>query len=67
MQKKTKSLILLTFFIIIYMYTLVITSIPGKMVVFEGEKITIKTLLGLNLMEKSESMTVSSNVNKFIK
>ncbi len=63
MQKKTKSLILLTFFIIIYMYTLVITSIPGKMVVFEGEKITIKTLLGLNLMEKSESMTVSSNVN----
>lgn len=63
MQKKTKSLILLTLFIIIYMYTLVITSIPGKMVVFEGEKITIKTLLGLNLMEKSESMTVSSNVN----
>ena len=63
MQKKIKSLILLTFFIIIYMYTLVITSIPGKMVVFEGEKITIKTLLGLNLMEKSESMTVSSNVN----
>lgn len=63
MQKKTKSLILLTFLIIIYMYTLVITSIPGKMVVFEGEKITIKTLLGLNLMEKGESMTVSSNVN----
>lgn len=63
MQKKTKSLILLTFFIIIYMYTLVITSIPGKMVVFEGEKITIKTLLGLNLMEKNDSMEVSSNVN----
>lgn len=63
MQKKTKSLILLTFLIIIYMYTLVITSIPGKMVVFEGEKITIKTLLGLNLMEKNDSMEVSSNVN----
>lgn len=63
MQKKTKSLILLTFFIIIYMYTLVITSIPGKMVVFEGEEINIKTLLGLNLMEKNDSMEVSSNVN----
>ncbi|MBS6251826.1 MAG: SpoIVB peptidase [Clostridia bacterium] len=63
MQKKTKSLILLTFLIIIYMYTLVITSIPGKMVVFEGEEINIKTLLGLNLMEKNDSMTVSSNVN----
>ncbi|MFR5508443.1 MAG: SpoIVB peptidase [Clostridia bacterium] len=63
MQKKTKSLILLTFLIIIYMYTLVITSIPGKMVVFEGEEINIKTLLGLNLMEKNDSMEVSSNVN----
>lgn len=63
MQKKTKFLILLTFLIIIYMYTLVITSIPGKMVVFEGEEINIKTLLGLNLMEKNDSMEVSSNVN----
>lgn len=63
MQKKTKSLILLTFLIIIYMYTLVITSIPGKMVLLEGEEISIKTLLGLNLMEKNDSMEVSSNVN----
>lgn len=63
MQKKTISFILLTFLIIIYMYTIVITSMPNKMVVFEGEEINTKTLLGLNLMEKSESMTVSSNVN----
>ncbi|MFQ8660860.1 MAG: SpoIVB peptidase [Clostridia bacterium] len=63
MQKKTISFILLTFLIIIYMYALVITSMPDKMVVFEGEEINTKTLLGLNLMEKSESMTVSSNVN----
>lgn len=63
MQKKTISFILLTFLIIIYIYTIVITSMPDKMVVFEGEEINTKTLLGLNLMEKSESMTVSSNVN----
>lgn len=63
MQKKIISLILLIFLIIIYMYTLLITSMPDKMVVFEGEEINIKTLLGLNLIEKSESMTVSSNVN----
>lgn len=62
MQKKTISLILLIFLIIIYMYTLVITSMPNKMVVFEGEEINIKTLLGLNLMEKNESMMVSANV-----
>lgn len=61
MQKKTISLILLIFLIIIYMYTLVITSMPNKMVVFEGEEINIKTLLGLNLMEKDESMMVSAN------
>lgn len=61
MQKKTISLILLIFLIIIYMYTLVITSMPNKMVVFEGEEINIKTVLGLNLMEKNESMMVSAN------
>ncbi len=63
MQKKIISLILLIFLIIIYMYTIVITSMPDKMVLFEGEEINTKTLLGLNLMEKSESMTVSSNIN----
>ena len=63
MQKKIISLILLTFLIIIYMYTLVITAIPDKMVIFEGEEINAKTLLGLDLMEKNESMMVSANVN----
>lgn len=63
MQKKTISLILLTFLILIYMYTIVITSVPDKMVVFEGEEINIKTLLGLNLMENNESIMASSNIN----
>lgn len=63
MQKKTISLILLTFLILIYMYTIVITSMPDKMVVFEGEEINIKTLLGLNLMENNESIMASSNIN----
>lgn len=63
MQKKIISLILLIFLIIIYMYTIVITSMPDKMVVFEGEEINTKTLLGLELMENNKSMMVSSNVN----
>ena len=63
MQKKTISLILLTFLILIYMYTIVITSVPDKIVVFEGEEINIKTLLGLNLMENNESIMASSNIN----
>ena len=45
------------------MYTIVITSMPDKMVVFEGEEINIKTLLGLNLMENNESIMASSNIN----
>ncbi len=63
MRKKTISLILLIFLIIIYIYTVVITSMPDKMVLFEGEEINTKTLLGLNLKEKDESMMVSSNMN----
>lgn len=63
MQKKIISLILLIFLIIIYMYTLVITSMPDKMVIFEGEKLNTKALLGLNLIEKNKSMMVSSDVN----
>lgn len=63
MRKKTISLILLIFLIIIYIYTVVITSMPDKIVLFEGEEINTKTLLGLNLKEKDESMMVSSNMN----
>ncbi len=62
-MKKLFKIILLVFFLsIIYMYTLVINNIPNKLVVFEGEKISIKTLLGLNIKDKNaESIETSSN------
>lgn len=48
----------------IYSYIVSIQSIPDNIVIFEGESITIKTMLGLkaNLTEKDEIIeTISSN------
>ncbi len=56
--------ILLVFFLlIIYIYVLAITNLPDQLVVFEGEKISIKTLLGFNIKTKDEDTieTISNN------
>ena len=66
-MKKILTMLLLVFFLsIIYMYTLVIGNIPKEIVVFEGEEISMKTLLGISIKdEKSETIeTSSSNSNK---
>ena len=64
MQKKILSIILLSFLIILYIYTIVITSIPEQIAIFEGEKINIKSILGLELLEDKESIATSSNTNE---
>ena len=47
---------------IIYSYILVISNIPNNIVIFEGEDIELKSLLGLKLnVKNSESIQVSSN------
>ena len=66
-MKKILTMLLLVFFLsIIYMYTLVIGNIPKEIVVFEGEEISMKTLLGISI--KGENLvtieTSSSNSNK---
>ncbi len=56
--------ILLVFFLlIIYIYVLAITTLPDQLVVFEGEKISIKTLLGFNVRTRDEDTieTISNN------
>ena len=66
-MKKILTMLLLVFFLsIIYMYTLVIGNIPKEIVVFEGEEISMKTLLGISIKgEKLETIeTSSSNSNK---
>ncbi len=66
MKKTIKKLLLVFFLIIIYTYTLAIQNIPDNLVIFEGENITLKTLLGMQVKVGTETLeTVSStNLNK---
>ncbi len=62
MKRFFKMLLLVFFLSILYSYTLVIEKIPEEVVVFEGENITVKTLLGINIKGKNaETLETSSN------
>lgn len=61
LKKLIKKLLLVFFLLIIYSYTLVITNLPDELVVFEGETIFMKTLLGLNIKLNDETIETSSN------
>ncbi len=64
MKKTIKKLLLVFFLLLIYMYILAIENIPNDLVIFEGENINMKTLLGIHVKVNSETMeTVSSNTN----
>ena len=51
MKRVLKMLLLVFFLIIIYVYTLLIESIPNELVIFEGENISMKTLLGITIKD----------------
>ena len=62
MKRALKMLLLVFFLIIIYVYTLLIESIPNELVIFEGENISMKTLLGITIKDKNnQTIEVSSN------
>lgn len=62
MKKILKMLLLVFFLSVIYVYTLVIENIPSELVIFEGETISMRTLLGITIKdEKQETIEVSSN------
>lgn len=68
-NKIIKKICLIILLLIIYIYITAIQSIPDSIVVFEGEKINLKTVLGLkaNLTEKNQIVEViSNNENKTI-
>ena len=60
MKKFLKTLLLVFFLCILYVYTLVIEQIPKQITIFEGEKISMKTLIGLSLKENTVE-TASTN------
>ena len=64
MKKTIWKILLILLLIIIYTYIVSIQSIPENIVIFEGETIKLKTMLGLkaNLTEKNQIIeTLSSN------
>lgn len=63
MKKTITKLLLVFFLILIYMYTLAIENIPNNLVIFEGENITLKTLLGMQIKLDDETMETVSNAN----
>ena len=49
--------------LILYTYVVSIQNIPNNMVIFEGEKISINTLLGITLNIKNENGTIETVSN----
>lgn len=67
MKKTIRKLLLVFFLMVIYAYTISVENIPDNLVIFEGENITMKTLLGIHIKLNSETMeTVSSTNNNSI-
>lgn len=65
MKKFLKMLLLVFFLLVIYIYTLVISNIPNKLVIFEGESINMRTLIGMNIKSKESTIeTASTKGNK---
>ncbi len=63
-MKKTITKLLLVFFLmLIYIYVIAIENIPNELVIFEGENITMKTLLGMQVKLSSDTMETSSATN----
>ena len=66
MKKLIFKLLLVFFLLVIYMYTLVWQNLPNELVVFEGEKINLKTILGIKVNTNQETIEASSNNNETI-
>ncbi len=63
MKKAIWKILLLVILLLIYTYIVSIQSIPNNIVIFEGESISLKTMLGLkaDLTEKDEVIETLSN------
>ena len=62
MKRFFKMLLLVFFLIIIFIYVLVIEKIPEKIILFEGENFSFKTLYGIKINKKySDTVETISN------
>lgn len=63
-MKKTFLKLLLVFFLMVaYSYTLAIENIPENLVIFEGENIQLRTLLGMQVKMESKTLETASSTN----
>ncbi|MDO4975115.1 MAG: SpoIVB peptidase [Alphaproteobacteria bacterium] len=72
MSEKIKSILLVLFFLIIYIYVCNITFLPNNIIVFQGEQVNFKTLYGLKINTKNsvydsyDAMQTSTNLSEKI-
>ena len=60
-SKKIKKIIpLIIPLVIIYIYILFITNFPNNIIIFEGEKVNLKTIFGISLQSENEVINASS-------
>lgn len=67
-MKKILRIIIILFLLIVLIYVSNITMIPKNIILFQGEKLNLTTILGVNLInkEKYETMQTSINLSKSI-
>ena len=69
-MKRLKSILLILFLLIIYIYICNITLLPSSVIIFQGEELNLKTVYGLRVSEKNklksnyEAMQTSINLGK---
>lgn len=61
MKKNLKKLFLVFFLMVVYVYVIVIDTMPDELVVFEGENIKLRTLLGFSIESNSDTIETSSS------
>lgn len=54
-MKTIKKIFIISFLIIMLIYATNITSIPDNIILFQGEKLSLNTVLGLNLQQKDNT------------
>ena len=66
-MKYFKRTILVFFLLLALIYVSNITSIPKSIILFQGEKLSLKTILGINIdFKNSDSVQASSNIEESI-
>ncbi|MCI8999846.1 MAG: hypothetical protein HFJ26_02660 [Clostridia bacterium] len=66
-MKHFRKIFIVSFLLLLFLYTCNITSIPKNIMLFQGEKYHLKTLLGINITQKTQNYEVvqaSSNLSE---